>query len=852
MSDSTNSTSSLFSGLRMGGFATGLDTESLVKAMATTSKSRLNRQQQKYDTLSWKQEAYRSLMTKMTSFQNNFFDISSKSSCIKLPSLFKNYSAKTSHNKITATASNSSQAGSISLTNISQLAKKAEISSSSALTAGAGINLENLDGSTEYSVNVSLDGLAKDITFNSKESFMSEIKKNFGEGFTYANGNIAYETSDGISHKFVIQAAKNTYSDLASSDKIAKQTESLKAIGIEGDGVSNKIRGTHKLSDLNLKTALVGDNFSFEINGKSFSFGKDAKINDIVNAVNEAKVGAKMSFDEFSQKFVISSTETGANANVTIKQTSGNLLSAFGLGIGGGGISSASFKQGKLSATIADDADFNSFKTASYKITINGKEADVLVPTADTSGKIYDFVDDEDMSKDGAKTAAEKFVAALNQGLAASKIKGEATFTLNKETGEISLTPTKAGSSVSIASSGSEESDNFITALGFNESNSSNEITADKKAADVFGEGSFTVGSVDITIDDTTTLGDIKSALENAGVGSVDLENGTIIANAAVTSSDTAFAEKIFGTDYATLSDPATYSGVSSNEITVSGQNAIATINGTTVTSATNSIEVNGVTINFGNLTDAEAAAISEDNAVTTDVTRDTSKAFDTIVKFVDEYNKLIADIDKEISTSRPKSKGSYFDPLTEEQKAEMSDKEIEEWNKKAKTGLLYQDKDLDSFLSSIRNALNFRTAEGFSLESIGIKESDNWQDNGKLELDEEALRAALEENPDVVSDFFTDSENGLAAKVEKVLNSAVSTSKSKGYGKFTLLAGMEGSSTASKNSISDQLKNYQEMIDNLKARYESDLNKYWKRFTTLETYTANYNSIAGMFTPQA
>ena len=57
MSDSTNSTSSLFSGLRMGGFATGLDTESLVKAMATTSKSRLNRQQQKYDTLSWKQEA---------------------------------------------------------------------------------------------------------------------------------------------------------------------------------------------------------------------------------------------------------------------------------------------------------------------------------------------------------------------------------------------------------------------------------------------------------------------------------------------------------------------------------------------------------------------------------------------------------------------------------------------------------------------------------------------------------------------------------------------------------------------------------------------------------------------------
>ncbi len=849
MSDSTNSTSSLFSGMRMGGFATGLDTESLVKAMASSTKSRLNKQQQKYDSLTWKQEAYRSIITKITSFQNNFFDVSSKTNCLKLPSLFKNYSAETSHKKITATASNSAQSGSISLTNVAQLAKKAEISSSSALTAGAAIDLENLDGSKEYSVSVTLDGLAKDITFNSKESFMAELEKNFGEGFTYADGNLAFESNDGISHKFVVQAAKTSYSDLSSSDRIAAQTDALKAIGIEGDGVSNKIRGTHKLSDLNLKTALTGENFTFEINGKEFSFDKNSTVNDIVNAVNDAKCGAKMSFDEFSQKFVISSTETGANATVNIKQTSGNLLSAFGLGVGGGGIASSSFKKGNISATLAEGTDFNSLKTATYKITVNGKEAEIFVPTADSSGKSYNFVDDEDMSKDGAKSAAEKFVEALNQGIAVSEIKGEATFKLDKETGEISLNPTKSNGSVSIESTGDEESNNLISALGFNEDNSSNELTADTKAAGLLGEGSFSVGSVNITIDDTTTLGDIKTALENGGVGTFDIEKGVIIANDVVTSSDTAFAEKIFGTDYATLSDVATYGGISTSEISVSGQNSIVTVNGTTVTSSTNTVEVNGVTLNFGNLTDAEAAAITEDNAVTTDVSRDTSKAFDAIVKFVDEYNKLIEEINKEISTSRPKSQGSYFDPLTEEQKEEMSDKEIEEWNKKAKTGLLYQDKDLSAVLNSLRNALNLRTSDGFSLQSIGITESDNWRDNGKLEIDEEKLRAALEENPDKVSEFFTDTENGLAARVEKSLNSAVSTSKSKGYGRLTILAGIEGTSTASKNTISDQLKSYQEMIDNLKKRYQSDLDRYWKRFTTLETYTANYNSIAGMFT---
>ena len=200
------------------------------------------------------------------------------------------------------------------------------------------------------------------------------------------------------------------------------------------------------------------------------------------------------------------------------------------------------------------------------------------------------------MTKDGAKTAKEKFVAALNQGIAASDIRGEASFSINKATGEIELTPSKSGGTVSIASNGTSASDAFLAGMGFNENNSTNAITADTKATGIFGNGSFSVGSVDITIGDTTTLGDIKSALESAGVGSVDLDKGVIIANAPVTSSDAAFAEKVFKTDYATLSDPATYSGLSSNSISISGQNAILTVNGTTVTSATNSVEVNGVT----------------------------------------------------------------------------------------------------------------------------------------------------------------------------------------------------------------------------------------------------------------
>lgn len=847
---SSSSTSSLgIGGNRMSGLATGLDTEALVKAMATNTKTRLNRQQQQLDRLSWTQDAYREVIKKIQGFQDTFLTTSAKDTCLKLPSLFKQYAGTASNSKVTVSASNNASSTSYSISKIQQLAKKAELTSSGAgVTRGAKIDLSGLDGSKEYSVNLTLDGLSKDITFSTEEEFMNAVKSNFGEGFSYSDGNLSYTANDGVSHTYTVQAAKNTYSSLVSSERIQKQNEALRTIGIEGDGVSNKARGSSKLSELNLSTELVGNNFSFTINGESFSFDKDATINSIINTVNDSNAGVTMKFDTLSQKFTINSDEEGANSQINIEQTGGNLLTALGFGVGGSSVSSKSLKGGSITGSNADTSNLNAFKNEKYTVTINGKSATVVIPNSNTSGDAYDFVDDEDMTKEGARSAGDKFAEALNQYLKNSEIGTEASFSYDKESGKFSLNGKSTSDVVSITSDNAD----LMNALGFTQGQT-NEITESTLASELIGKtGTITVGSTQLEITESTTMGEIKSALESNGDGTVDFATGTISINSAVTATgddNIAFAEELFGTDYSTLSNAANYSAGGSSTLSATGQNAIVTVNGTTISNSSNTITVDGTSIYLGNLSEAEAANVDDLNTIEITTTRDTTKAKDAIVQFVNEYNKLIEELNETISTKRPKSSGSYYDPLTEEQEEEMSEDEIADWNEQAKIGLLYQDSSISKFLTKMRNTMLTTSESGFSLADLGIKESDNWRDRGKLIIDEEKLNLALEENADEVCEFFTDTTNGFAAKVQESVDSAISTSRTKGYGTLARMAGIESTATATSNTLSTKITSLQEIIDALKERYQKELDRYWEKFTRLETYTAQYSSISSMFT---
>ncbi|MGN0585905.1 MAG: flagellar filament capping protein FliD, partial [Oscillospiraceae bacterium] len=268
-------------------------------------------------------------------------------------------------------------------------------------------------------------------------------------------------------------------------------------------------------------------------------------------------------------------------------------------------------------------------------------------------------------------------------------------------------------------------------------------------------------------------------------------------------------------------------------------------VNYKTYTSASNSYTFDGTTIDIGKLGQFDAAAAGVD-PVTVTTKKDTSSIKDTVVKFIDDYNTLISDLYSEIKTARPKKDGSYYDPLTEEQEEEMDDDEIEKWNEEAKKGLLYGDNNIQNFLSSIRSAMS-SSLDGFSLSDMGITVSSDLDDYGKLIIDEDKLEASIEKYSDQISKFFTDSDNGLAAKLNGVVDKAISKTTNN-YGYLTMIAGIENTTSEQKSMLYTQISSLQKLISDLEEKYENEMERYWNQFTTLETYMNQMQSQSSIF----
>ena len=129
----------------------------------------------------------------------------------------------------------------------------------------------------------------------------------------------------------------------------------------------------------------------------------------------------------------------------------------------------------------------------------------------------------------------------------------------------------------------------------------------------------------------------------------------------------------------------------------------------------------------------------------------------------------------------------------------------------------------------------------------MGITVSSKNEDYGKLIIDEEKLEASIEKYSDQISKFFTDADNGLAAKVNTVVDKAISK-KTKNYGYLTMIVGYENTDSERKSQMYSQISSLQELISNLESKYENEMERYWKQFSTLETYMNKMQSQSSIF----
>lgn len=412
---------------------------------------------------------------------------------------------------------------------------------------------------------------------------------------------------------------------------------------------------------------------------------------------------------------------------------------------------------------------------------------------------------------------------------------------------------TSSNSSVVTATASSNASSGSY-AIQVNQLASSALVTGSKTSIDstkstVTGGGSITItgpnGSVDVDMTSgTTTYDSIIKQVNAANIGatlSFDSVNKRFMISTAATGQSAAI--QVTGNGVAEL-------GFQEMSTPQTGTNASVQVNGQTMILENNAFELNGVRFDLKGVS-SSATSIT--------VARDTTSIVTQIKGFVEQYNNLVDKVNEKTKTVPSRS----YLPLTDEQKESMSEKQIELWETRAKSGLLYRDDILTDTLSSLRSAL-VNKVEGLGTISNGVKTGiDTLSDIGitfkkftvgatselgKLELDETKLTDAIASNPDGVMKLFTKSstldktdpnyqkEIGIAERLYSTLNTQINkVIKRIGSGSV--------SDAADSSQMGTQIRDLNSRIDVLKTRMQAVEDRYYKQFTAMELALQKLNS---------
>lgn len=657
------------------------------------------------------------------------------------------------------------------------------------------------------------------------------------------------------------------------------------------NGQSNRIGMGGTLSQLYFAEDLQGSEFRFSINGVDFHFTEDNTMSEIVSAINKSGAGVRLVYRTQDDTFTLESTDSGAGRTIKLEQTEGNLLNAlFGSGADGALKTGSSVSSSTLtldtvkgSPVLTSEDDFKEVKQGTFKLMVNGKEYTLSLPKKD---------DDSAYTKDEIITELNK---QLDEKFGEGNIvlNGDGTMKVNNGA-QVSIVPGSVSDpdDPEVVKKAAQAGDLALALFGTEEV--SNAVTGDT----TLGE----LGITGLKGADGQILGaDVKLSELNSLNPALSFEDGKIRVDGSISAdvADTATMQKLFGVDSLEL---GTVSGTKASE--VKGQNAIVEIDGLVTERSSNNFTVNGLNFNLkettgtyeaatgtlktsdgsafdlsqlkdgqyiengtvynadGTKTDITGLTYEKDGqTVTADglrmngdkleifngttetiqVDRDTDQIIEGIKSFVDEYNKLIKTLNDYLDEDT-----SYkeYAPLTDAQKKEMSEKEIELWEEKAKEGLLHRDSTIDSFLQSMRTAL-YEKPEGcaYALYDLGI-ETGEWESKGQLVFtsDSEAkLRQVLESDPESVMQLFTDSEEGIFTKINNIMDDTAKIS-SGSPGALVELAGVKGKASESNNTLYEQIKDIDDRIAALKETYEREKNRYWSEFNTMEQLISNMN----------
>lgn len=295
-------------------------------------------------------------------------------------------------------------------------------------------------------------------------------------------------------------------------------------------------------------------------------------------------------------------------------------------------------------------------------------------------------------------------------------------------------------------------------------------------------------------------------------------------------------------------------------EFSKTGEDAIINFNGAEgITSSTNRITVNGITINLFQ---------KEDFTIT--IGTDVDAIYEKVEEFINQYNELVEKTNKLLGEKRYRD----YPPLTAEQKKEMDKSDIELWEEKAKSGLLRNDSIIQSTMLSVRQSLYELSAgiEGsFKLiTDIGIstEKYSRGSAGGKLVIDEQKLRQAIADDPEGVMELLFKESNpevvetledgkeikqigGLVTRIydNLIVGMEEIIKKSGTGGENDLLRGVKGNilmdfitEYGSISMLDKDILQYSRRIDDLNDMLFRKENHYYIKFTAMERAISRMN----------
>ncbi|MBP1157791.1 MULTISPECIES: flagellar filament capping protein FliD [unclassified Paenibacillus] len=269
------------------------------------------------------------------------------------------------------------------------------------------------------------------------------------------------------------------------------------------------------------------------------------------------------------------------------------------------------------------------------------------------------------------------------------------------------------------------------------------------------------------------------------------------------------------------------------------------------------SVKINGIAYSVTSSTfnfDGVEFNIKALGTTKVNVKPDEDAVFNSIKGFIDKYNEVIEKINAEIRETKYRD----YKPLLDEEKEALSEKQIEQWEDKAKSGLLRQDPLLSNALAEMRRVFSTNvTAAGMdpnfdALSEIGIT-TGNYMERGKLHINETKLREAISQNGTKVMDLFTKAststdpttkfnESGLAQRLYDQLNISMSKITDKAGSSLYL---------ADNSLIGKDLRRIDTDISRWESRLQDIEDRYWKSFSAMETAMNRAQSQSGWLAQQ-